>query len=313
MSYIYLSMIEIRDLTKVYGRNPAPAVNKLSLEIGDGEIVGFAGLNGAGKSTTIRMVSGIIFPSEGHVLVNGNDIVKKKIEASKHIGWVPELPNFEPNAKPVPLLKYYAGFYGLHGPELETQIEGLLKRFNIWEARNRKLKDYSQGMKKRFSIAAAMIGDPQNFLFDETLNGLDPEGVRNMRDFMLQLKKDGKSVFLSSHILSELENIADRIAIIKKGSLIKVIDRSELSNLGSIVVRVRIENMDKGAMDIMEKYGTVDVTGNSAVIRNLSISSSEARRINTELAKNDYDLSQFEVSGEGLEDYFLGLVGGGGS
>lgn len=303
-------MIEMRDLSKVYGRNPVPAVSKLNLEINDGEILGFAGLNGAGKSTTIRLVSGIIFPTEGQVLVDGHDIVRNKIAASKNIGWVPELPNFEPNAKSVALLKYYAGFYGLHGPELESNIESLLKRFNIWEARNKKLKDYSQGMKKRFSIAAAMIGDPQNYLFDETLNGLDPEGVRNMRGFILELKKQNKSVFLSSHILSELENIADRIAIIRKGALIKVVDRSELQNLGTIVVRVRIENMDKGAISLLEKYGSVDITGSSAVVRNLTISAGEARKINNELAKNDYDISQFDVSGEGLEDYFLDLVGG---
>lgn len=304
-------MIEIRDLTKVYGRTQSPAVNKLNLEINDGEILGFAGLNGAGKSTTIRLISGIIFPNGGHVTVNGKDIVKNKIEASKNIGWVPELPNFEPNGKAVPLLKYYAGFYGLKGHEIEEKIVSLLKQFNIWEARNKKLKEYSQGMKKRFSIAAALIGDPQNFLFDETLNGLDPEGVRNMRDFMVKLKKDGKSVFLSSHILSELENVADRIAIIKKGELIKIVERSELSNLGSTVVRIKIENMDKGAMAILEKYGRVETNGNSMVVRELSISSSEARKINNELAKNDYDVSLFEVSGEDLEEYFLGLVGGG--
>lgn len=302
-------MIEIRDLTKTFRKNPVPAVNKLNLEVNDGEILGFAGLNGAGKSTTIRAVSGIIFPTAGHVKVDGHDIVKEKIAASKNIGWVPELPNFEPNAKSIPLLKYYAGFYGLHGDETSQKIESLLKQFNIWEARNKKLKDYSQGMKKRFSIAAAMIGDPQNYLFDETLNGLDPEGVRYMRTFILDLKKKGKSVFLSSHILSELENVADRIAIIRKGVLIKIVDRNELQNLGSIVVKVKIENIDKGAISLLETYGTVEVTGNSAIVRKLSISTSEARKINNELAKNNYDISHFEVTGEGLEDYFLELVG----
>lgn len=302
-------MIEIRGLTKVYGRTQTPAVNKLDLEINDGEIMGFAGLNGAGKSTTIRLISGIIFPSGGNVLVNGKDIVKNKIDASKNIGWVPELPNFEPNSKPVPLLKYYAGFYGLKGSEVEDKIEELLKRFHIWDARTKKLKDYSQGMKKRFSIAAAMIGDPQNYLFDETLNGLDPEGVRNMRDFMIQLKKDGKSVFLSSHILSELENVADRIAIIRKGQLIKVLERGELSTLGTTVIRVRIQNMDNGAMNILEKYGRVESYGDSLIVRDISISAEEAPRVNRELNQNDYNVPYFEITGEDLEDYFIGLVG----
>ncbi len=304
-------MIEIRGLTKHYHRNSPPAVTKLDLEINDGEILGFAGLNGAGKSTTIRVVSGIIFPTGGKVSIDGHDVVKEKIKASRNVGWVPELPNFEPNAKSVSLLKYYAGFYGLKKDGLEDHIESLLRQFNIWEARNKKLKDYSQGMKKRFSIAAALIGEPQNFLFDETLNGLDPEGVRNMRDFMLKLKKEGKAVFLSSHILSELENVADRIAIIRKGELVNIVERNELSNLGSTVVELRIENMDSGAKSIMEKYGDVVEEGNLIKIKNLRNSSSESRKVNTELAQNGYDVSYFKVSGEDLEDYFLQLVGKG--
>lgn len=304
-------MIEIRGLTKLYGKHAPPAVSKLDLEIHDGEIMGFAGLNGAGKSTTIRVISGIIFPSGGSVSVDGHDIVREKIKASMNIGWVPELPNFEPNGKSISLLKYYAGFYGLKGEDVEGKIESLLKQFNIWEARNKKLKDYSQGMKKRFSIAAALIGDPQNFLFDETLNGLDPEGVRNMRDFILKLKKDGKAVFLSSHILSELENVADRIAIIRKGELVNVVERADLTNLGASVVRVRIENIDKDAVGIMENYGDVEVNGNKVTIKNLKGTAAESRKVNYDLVTNHYDISFFDVTGEDLEDYFLQLVGKG--
>lgn len=302
-------MIEIHGLTKQFGNTVPPAVSKLDLEIHDGEILGFAGLNGAGKSTTIRVISGIIFPNSGKVLVDGHDIVKDKIQASKNIGWVPELPNFEPNGRSVSLLRYYAGFYGFKGKEIDDKIESLLRQFNIWEARNKKLKDYSQGMKKRFSIAAALIGDPNNFLFDETLNGLDPEGVRNMREFMLKLKKEGKAVFLSSHILSELENVADRIAIIRRGELVNIVKRSELSNLGSSVIRIRIENIDNDARNIMESYGEVEINGTLATIKNLKMSPVEARKVNRELAVNDYDISYFNVAE--LEDYFLQLVGQG--
>lgn len=302
-------MIEIRGLSKIYGRNQIPAINNIDLDINDGEILGFAGLNGAGKTTTIRIACGIIFPTGGKVNVDGLDIVKNKVSASKNIGWVPELPNFEPNAKPVLLLKYYAGFYGIKGGEAEDLIEKLMKQFNIWEARNKKLKNYSQGMKKRFSIAAAMLGDPKNYLFDETLNGLDPEGVKSMRKFMLQLKKDGKSVFLSSHILTELENVADRIAIIKRGELIKILDRDELPNLGKTVVKLKIENIDGGALRILEKYGTPEVIGKDVILKDLSFNSSDAHTINNELIRANYEVLKFDVSGEGLEEYFLDLVG----
>ncbi len=304
-------MIQIQGLTKLYRKSQPPAVKNMTLDINEGEIMGFAGLNGAGKSTTIRIVSGILFPTSGKVMVNGHDIVREKVEASKHIGWVPELPNFDPNGKAVPLLKYYAGFYGIHPREAEEKAEILLKKFNVWDARKRPLKDYSQGMKKRFSIAAAMIGDPDNYLFDETLNGLDPEGVKNMRDFMLSLKKDGKAVFLSSHILSELENVADRIAIIRRGELIRVIDRSELGSLGKPSVKITLDNSDPKVSGILEKFGSVEINGNVIYVRDLNIPQAENYRITEALFGAGYRVISITTESEGLEEYFLQLVGDG--
>ena len=304
-------MIQITGLTKQYGKNRAPAVKELSLEINSGEIMGFAGLNGAGKTTTIRIISGIIFPTSGKVLINGKDIVREKVESSKHIGWVPELPNFDPNGKSMSLLKYYSGFYGVSPAEAEEKAEKLLKKFNIWEARKIPLKSYSQGMKKRFSIAAAMMGDPDNFLFDETLNGLDPEGVKNMRDFMLSLRKEGKAVFLSSHILSELENVADRIAIIRRGSIIKVVERSDLSNLGNISMRIQIKNPDENVDSVLQKFGNVTKDRNVFKITEMKISKDDAYLISDALFKAGYKINSMGTESEGLEEYFLELVGEG--
>ncbi len=208
-------MIKLENVTKTYRKSTVPAVKDLSLILKDGEIMGFAGLNGAGKSTTIRMISGVLFPNNGNVIVDGHDVTSDKIEASKNIGWVPELPNFELNAKPVDLLRYYSGFFDKPEQEIETRRIELLKEFGIWGHRDKKLRNYSHGMKKRFSIVAASQADPKNYLFDETLNGLDPEGVRQVRKYLLKLKGEGKCIFLSSHILSELQLVADRIAIIK--------------------------------------------------------------------------------------------------
>ena len=304
-------MIQITGLTKQYGKNRAPAVKDLSLEINSGEIMGFAGLNGAGKTTTIRIISGIIFPTSGKVLIDGKDIVREKVESSRHIGWVPELPNFDPNGKSMGLLKYYAGFYGVPPDEAEDKAEKLLKKFNIWEARKIPLKSYSQGMKKRFSIAAAMMGDPDNFLFDETLNGLDPEGVKNMRDFMISLRKDGKAVFLSSHILSELENVADRIAIIRRGSIIKVVERSDLSNLGNVSMRIQIKNPDENVDSVLQKFGNVSKDRNVFKITEMKISKDDAYLISDALFKAGYKINSMGTESEGLEEYFLELVGEG--
>lgn len=224
-------MIEIKDLTKIYTRNGRPAVNSVSLTVNNGEIMGFAGLNGAGKSTTIRVATGIIYPSSGSVLIDGHDIVYEKVKASASVGWVPELPNFEPNAKPLTLMRYYGGFYGMKADDATRKGTELLKEVSLEDSINEKLRNYSQGMKKRFSLASAMLNDPQNYFFDETLNGLDPEGIRFMRKLMVDLKAKGKAVLLSSHILNELENVADRIAIIHKGKIIELMDRKKIDDV----------------------------------------------------------------------------------
>jgi ABC-type multidrug transport system, ATPase component len=224
-------MITFESTSKVYTKKAPPAVNKLDLEMKDGEILGLVGLNGAGKTTTIRMSSGIILPTSGRILIDGHDIVTEKVKAARNVGWIPELPNFEPNATPLQLMNYYAGFYNLKGKEASERIGTLLEQVGLKDHLRKKLKNYSQGMKKRFSIAESIIGDPQNVLFDETLNGLDPEGVLFVRNLMLNMKKSGKSILLSSHILNEIEDVADRVVIIDHGNLIKIINRKELKNL----------------------------------------------------------------------------------
>ncbi len=166
----------VENLTKVYSMKQAPAVDSVSFEVANGEIVGFVGLNGAGKTTTIRVAAGIALPTSGTVKVNGHDVVEQKVNASRQLGWVPELPNFESNAKAGSLMHYFAGFYGIGAREADTKTAELLKLVGLAGFETRKLRSYSQGMKKRFSLAASMLSDPPNYLFDEVLNGLDLKG-----------------------------------------------------------------------------------------------------------------------------------------
>jgi ABC-2 type transport system ATP-binding protein len=301
-------MITVENLTKRYGKNLSPALNNVSFQIDDGEIVGFAGLNGAGKTTALRIISGIIVPTSGTVKIDGNDIVKEKIAASSNLAIVPELPNFDITQKAIPLLRYYSGFYGMQREEADKRIETLLKNFGMWEYRNRKLRTYSQGMKKRFAIVSALLSDPKNILFDETLNGLDPEGVRNIRNLMLEQKRQGKAVFLSSHILSELQNIADRVIIIKNGNIVKILDRSDIPNLGASTIRLMVSNPDSNINEILEQYGTVQQSGSEIQITDLKVSGDKAKLLNGELAKAGYIVTKYDLSGEGLEEYFLSLV-----
>ncbi len=302
-------MIEVEDFSKSFGRNQIPAVNDISFSVKDGEILGFAGLNGAGKTTTIRAMCGIILPSAGKISVDGHDIVSDKVNASMTIGWVPEFPNFDPNAKPIPLLMYYAGFYGIKGERAKSLARSLMETVDLGNALGKKLRTYSQGMKKRFALASAMISDPQNFLFDETLNGLDPEGISYLRKLMQRLKEEGKSIFLSSHILSELENLADRILIIHKGEIIETLTRERMRNLGKPVLKLRLNKTDKKVIDLLEQYGKVSVDGDTITVMDLSSGQGSADDINAELIKSGYKVSMFNLQGASLEEYFVQLVG----
>ncbi|MEM3852318.1 MAG: ABC transporter ATP-binding protein [Methanomassiliicoccales archaeon] len=303
-------MIEFQQVTKIYNRRSPPAVQSLDLSVRNGEILGLVGLNGAGKTSSIRMAAGILLPTTGRILVDGHDIVEEKVEAAKGIGWIPELPNFEPNAKPVPLMKYFAGFYGLSGKEADEQVMRLLNQVGLAPHLQKKLRAYSQGMKKRFSIAESLIGNPSSVMFDETLNGLDPEGVLFVRNLIIELKKQGKAVLLSSHILSEIQDIADRVAIIHQGRLIKLLDRSEMQTLGNWVLHLNIKNMDDRCGKLLSKYGEVRISGNDCTVTDIKIQYDEIPSIADELIKEGYKIIRFYPVGESLEEYFFRVIGG---
>ncbi len=303
-------MIYIEHVSKSYSPDSPPAVDDLSLEIRDGEILGLVGLNGAGKSTTIRMSSGIILPSKGQITVDGYDIVRDKVKASSLIGWIPEAPNFEPNAKPMPLMRYFAGFYDLGDRKTDDHIMDLLDQVGLKPYLSRKLNTYSHGMKKRFSIAESLIGDPQNIFFDETLNGLDPEGVIFVRKLIKSLKSRGKAILLSSHILMEVQNIADRVAIISHGKLVKTLTKDEMKSLGREAIHITLDNPDDKLVGMLAEYGQVTTSGGEFTITDLSVSRNDYPDIASMLVQNGYRVRNFSSTGVSLEEYFITLVGG---
>lgn len=301
-------MIEVKSLTKVYSKKQGPAISDVNFDVRNGEIMGFVGLNGAGKTTTIRIAAGVSLPTSGNILVDGHDVVKDKVAACKALSWVPEFPNFEPNAKAKSLIIYYAGFYAIPKAEAEAKSEQLFKELSLGGFEKRKLRTYSQGMKKRFSLAAAMLPDPQNYVFDEILNGLDPEGVHFMRNLMVDLKKKGKAVLLSSHILTEIENLADRVVFIHKGKAIKVATREELSGISSSggMLKLVIGNLSEDTLAYLRTLGTVRVEGNVVILSNFQGDSSQ---VNFELVKRGIQVKEFSYEKSSLEDYFFKLVG----
>jgi ABC-2 type transport system ATP-binding protein len=298
-------MIRIDGVTKAFSKRSPPAVVGVSFDVSDGEIVGFVGLNGAGKTTTIRVASGVSIPTAGRVSIDGHDVVSDKVEASKRVGWVPEIPNFEPNSSAMTLMEYFAGFYGVRGAEARTRSLELLKSVGLEGAESKKLRAYSQGMKKRFSLAAALLSEPKNFLFDEVLNGLDPEGIRYFRRLMLDQKAKGSAVLLSSHILVEVESLADRVVFIHRGKVIKIIGRGDLEKAGGQVIRLVIRNVDDRALGYLQGIGTIRREGDTIYLA----SGTDPAKLNADLLGMGCQVTEFGIQKEGLEDYFLNLIG----
>ncbi|MHB1908587.1 MAG: ABC transporter ATP-binding protein [Nitrososphaerales archaeon] len=303
-------MLEIKELTKYYGKSNSgpPAIDSVDFKVNDGEIVGFVGLNGAGKTTTIRIAAGITLPSSGSVLVEGRDIVREKPEASKYVGWVPEFPNFDQNSKARDLMIYFAGYHGIQREEALKRTQDLFQKVSLSGAEKKKLRTYSQGMKKRFSLAAALLPDPKNFLFDEILNGLDPEGIHFIRSLMVDLKKQGKAVLLSSHILTEIENISDRIVFIHKGKIVKIATKEELALVESsgAVLKMVVSNLGDDALGYLKTLGQVKVEGSTIWLSDFKV---DPTQISTELIKRGFLIREFSLEKSSLEEYFFKLVG----
>ena len=301
-------MIEVKQATKVFSSRQGPAINSVSFDVKNGEVVGFVGLNGAGKTTTIRIAVGVSLPTSGTVLIDGHDITNEKAEASKSIGWVPETPNFEPNTKALTLMRYLAGFYGIDRTEARSRSKDLLASVGLSGFENRKIRTYSQGMKKRFSLAVSLLSDPQNFLFDEVLNGLDPEGIHFFRELMRGQKRVNKAILLSSHILTEIENIADRIVFIHRGRIIKTVTREELGAYEGVrgILRIVLQNPNDDAISYLKTLGgSLKVQGNEIVLLDFHGDSSQ---VNAELVKKGIPVREIKFEKTGLEEYFFELI-----
>jgi ABC-2 type transport system ATP-binding protein len=301
-------LFEIRAATKVFSAKQGPVISSVSFDVRNGEIVGFVGLNGAGKTTTIRIAVGVTLATSGTVVIDGHDITREKPEASKSIGWVPEIPNFEPNAKAWPLMRYLAGFYDIDRAEARRKSKDLLASVGLSGFENRKIRTYSQGMKKRFSLAVSLLSDPQNYLFDEVLNGLDPEGIHFFRELMRGQKRVNKAILLSSHILTEIENIADRIVFIHRGRVIKIVTREELAAYEGEkgVLRIILQTASDDAISYLKTLGgTVQVQGNEIILSDFRGDSSQ---VNTELVKKGFPVREIKFEKTGLEQYFFDLI-----
>ena len=214
--------IEIESLTKDYPTGflhlkTKRSLENLSMRIEEGESFGFLGPNGAGKSTTIKLLMGIIFPTSGRAKILGRPITD--VEMHKDIGYLPEQPYFYDYLTAAELLDYFARFYGMKAAERKERVAKLLKKVGLETAGKIQLRKYSKGMLQRVGLAQAILHDPKLVILDEPMSGLDPVGRREVRDIILELKREGKTVMFSTHILSDAEALCDRVGVIVGGKL----------------------------------------------------------------------------------------------
>jgi ABC-2 type transport system ATP-binding protein len=217
-----MNAIEILGLEKTYmvgfwTKKPKRALHPLHLKVEEGEIFGFLGPNGAGKTTTLKLLMGLVFPSAGSARILGREWTDPEVKAQ--IGFLPEQPYFYDHLTAHELLTYYSELSGVPAKERTRRVQSTLQRVGLPEVQGVQLRKFSKGMLQRVGIAQAILHDPKLVFFDEPMSGLDPMGRREVRDLMEQLKREGKTVFFSTHILSDAEALCDRVAIIHKGEL----------------------------------------------------------------------------------------------
>ena len=217
-----MTAIDILDLEKKYTvgfwkKTPKQALYPLRMQVSEGEIFGFLGPNGAGKTTTLKLLMGLIAPTAGTARILGMELSDPKMKAQ--IGFLPEQPYFYDYLTARELLHYYGRLSGMEAKTLSSKVNNMLDRVGLRDASGVQLRKFSKGMLQRAGIAQAILHDPRVVFLDEPMSGLDPMGRREVRDLIEQLKREGKTVFFSTHILADAEALCDRVAIIHHGKL----------------------------------------------------------------------------------------------
>ena len=211
-------MIEIKHVTKTFGTKKA--VDDLDLTIPTGEIIGFIGPNGAGKTTTIKMMTGVLNPDEGDILINGKSIQKEPLEAKRQFGLVPDSPDMFLRLKGIEYLNFMGDIYEVDTQVRQQRIEALAETFEMKEALNDKILSYSHGMRQKIIIMGVLINEPEVWILDEPMTGLDPQSSFRLKQMMKEYAAKGKTVFFSTHVLEVAEKLCDKIAIIAHGKMI---------------------------------------------------------------------------------------------
>ncbi|MDF2955692.1 MAG: ABC-type multidrug transport system [Candidatus Alkanophagales archaeon MCA70_species_2] len=306
-----MEAIVVEGLSKSFGE--LRAVDRISFNVRRGEIFGFLGPNGAGKTTTVRMLTGIIKPDTGRATVLGYDVVKGALRVKERIGVLPEVANPYPDLSAWRNVMLAASLYGIPRKEAEQRAKVLLKEFGIYERRESKVKTFSKGMKQRLMLCIALVSGPELLFLDEPTSGLDVQSARMIRQKILELQKEGKTVFLTSHNMQEVDMLCDRIGIINRGKIVTVDTPENLRRKigGTLVVEVSFDKPPGEAELKTSNLLELDVERAGKSLKIYTTKPHAAICTIVDFAKQKgLEITSLTVCSPPLEDVFVRLTGG---
>ncbi len=298
-------MLNVENLVKDYKigflRKRIRVLKGVSFSVSRGEIFGFVGPNGAGKTTTFKTILGFVSPTSGRIEIMGKPL--GDVDVKRHMGYLPENPYFYDYLTGEELLRYMGELHGLNGGELSRKVGELLEKVNISYARRVQLRKYSKGMLQRVGVAQALINDPDFLILDEPMSGLDPIGQREIRDLILEQKKRGKTILLSSHILSDVEALCDRVGIIIGGRVVKIGELGKLFEGIHTDYEMLLKSVDE---DTINRFSDLKVTiENRAGFIVLRFDEDIKPRVLDALSKSQADIVSLHPLRKSLEGLFV--------
>ena len=308
-------MIRIEDLSKNYGS--VKAVRSISFSLGDGEIVGFLGANGAGKSTTLKMITGYITPTSGNVYFNDKNIIDDCLEIQRSVGYLPELNPLYSEMKVHEYLKFHAAIRGIEGSDFTNALKKVVADCGLQGVVHRTVGNCSKGYKQRIGLAAAMIHDPKILILDEPVTGLDPNQIVEIRGLIKKLGKE-KLVLMSSHILQEIQATVDRIIIIDKGNIVADGTSEELISDSQAMVELHLDILNAEENDIQDMKAVIPsitiktvkkLEDSISVTLEYQNTADPRKDIFNYAVEKKWVLTEMSLSRKNLEDIFRNLTG----
>jgi ABC-2 type transport system ATP-binding protein len=302
-------ILTINNLTKHFSK--FVALDNFSIDIQKNSCVGFLGPNGAGKTTTLKILTGLLKPTSGQAIINGYDITKNFREAMSGVGAVIETPEFYPSFSPDDVLSYFGKLRGLPQKELKNRIREVLEEVHMTEWSHKRIGKFSKGMKQRIAIASALLHEPDLVILDEPVSGLDPQGMMEVREIIKSMKQQGKTIFMSSHLLSETQEICDEVALIDKGKLLGVKSINDLKTKTKSKIKVEfLEPVSDSQSNEIKQFENVIaiVKENSTLIIEFDGDKSKRAQFLKFLQEKNFNTVSFALMDSNLEILYKELI-----